>query len=200
MTESTEMRIIDAAAQLFAERGYSGTTTRLLADRAGVNEVTIFRLFGTKKGVLAALMARMGEEGIAAEAARGAIPEHAVEALHALAHREFESAARFGAVAARMVFDMHSQPELADLFASGGPKNNLSELASRFEAWQARGEVRGDLDPHIMAEAFSSLTSTYVIFRQVLGMQPTGELPSEATMQQLVDIFLTGVLVTGAPK
>ena len=45
-------RIIDAAARLFGEHGVAGTTTRRVAEVAGVNEVTIFRLFGSKTALL----------------------------------------------------------------------------------------------------------------------------------------------------
>ena len=57
----TQEAILRAAAELFAERGYRGTTTRALAERAGVNEVTIFRRFKNKQGVLAALAASFAE-------------------------------------------------------------------------------------------------------------------------------------------
>ena len=51
MLDSRE-RIIDAAARLFGEHGVAGTTTRRIAEVAGVNEVTIFRLFGSKAALL----------------------------------------------------------------------------------------------------------------------------------------------------
>ncbi|MHC1679951.1 MAG: TetR/AcrR family transcriptional regulator [Methanomassiliicoccales archaeon] len=41
-------KILEAAFELFAERGYDGTTTRSIAKKAGVNEVTLFRTFGSK--------------------------------------------------------------------------------------------------------------------------------------------------------
>lgn len=40
--------LLDAARQIFAERGYRGTSTRDIAEKAGVTEVMIFRHFGTK--------------------------------------------------------------------------------------------------------------------------------------------------------
>lgn len=40
--------MLDAARDLFAERGFKGTSTRDIAERAGVSEVMIFRHFGTK--------------------------------------------------------------------------------------------------------------------------------------------------------
>jgi AcrR family transcriptional regulator len=44
--------ILEAAARLFGERGYRGTTTRHIAREAGVSEVTLFRQFGTKDALL----------------------------------------------------------------------------------------------------------------------------------------------------
>lgn len=55
MTSSTtQERIIKAAVELVNEKGYKGATTRSIADRAGVNEVTLFRHFGSKKGIVEA--------------------------------------------------------------------------------------------------------------------------------------------------
>lgn len=53
---STEKRITNAARELFIKRGYRGTTTREIASRAGVSEVTVFRKFGSKKNLLKRVM------------------------------------------------------------------------------------------------------------------------------------------------
>ena len=47
MSETGES-ILNAAMMLFAEKGFSGTTTRQIAQQAGVNEVTLFRHFRSK--------------------------------------------------------------------------------------------------------------------------------------------------------
>ena len=54
--KSTKTRLIEAALDLFAERGVTDTTTKAVADRARVNEVTLFRHFGSKHGLLLAVM------------------------------------------------------------------------------------------------------------------------------------------------
>ena len=41
-------KLLEAAARVFAETGYRGATTRRIAHEAGVNEVTLFRHFGSK--------------------------------------------------------------------------------------------------------------------------------------------------------
>src|ERR1700722_1880627 len=52
MTAPTREHILDAAARLYGEHGFRGTTTRRIAQEAGVNEVTLFRLFGSKTALL----------------------------------------------------------------------------------------------------------------------------------------------------
>ena len=44
--------LLEAALKVFAEHGTRGATTRRIAHAAGVNEVTLFRIFGSKEGLL----------------------------------------------------------------------------------------------------------------------------------------------------
>lgn len=52
----TRARILDAANELFLERGYARTTMQELADRAGVARDTVHAIFGGKARVLTALI------------------------------------------------------------------------------------------------------------------------------------------------
>lgn len=60
--DSTDERIIRAYLRLAVERGFVGTTTRAVAEAAGVNEVTIFRRFGDKVSLMRALYERLDPE------------------------------------------------------------------------------------------------------------------------------------------
>jgi AcrR family transcriptional regulator len=55
-TNSTRQRLIQAALELFTAQGVIATTTRQIAERAEVNEVTLFRHFGNKHGLLLAVL------------------------------------------------------------------------------------------------------------------------------------------------
>jgi AcrR family transcriptional regulator len=54
-------RIIEAAIELFAERGYEASTAEIAA-RAGVGEATLFRRFPTKDDLIKAIVQMMLEE------------------------------------------------------------------------------------------------------------------------------------------
>jgi AcrR family transcriptional regulator len=47
-----EQDILEAAIKIFSEKSYHGTTTKEIAQEAGVSEGTIFRYFDTKKDIL----------------------------------------------------------------------------------------------------------------------------------------------------
>ena len=53
----TRERIKDAAVRLFGTRGFRGATTRRIAEMAGVNEVTLFRQFGSTERLLTEALA-----------------------------------------------------------------------------------------------------------------------------------------------
>ena len=49
---ATRESLLEVTARLYAEHGWRGTTTRRIAEAAGVNEVTLFRQFGSKESLL----------------------------------------------------------------------------------------------------------------------------------------------------
>jgi len=197
--ENTEAKILAAAAALIAERGYAATTTRAIAERAGVNEVTLFRRFGNKLGVLEALAASWMPN--MAGYALDDLPTlgDTLATLRELADREVTQSASAGPAATRLVLDARTTPELAALIGSG-PSGNHASLAAYVSERQAAGDLRQDLSADVIAEAFFALTSGVIMSRQVMSGEsepPYGMTIHEAA-GQLLEIFMAGVGTTGA--
>ena len=57
-------RILDAAARVYAEAGFRGATTRRIADEAQVNEITIFRQFGSKAALIDEVLRSRGGQAL----------------------------------------------------------------------------------------------------------------------------------------
>ncbi|MDT8912144.1 TetR family transcriptional regulator [Amycolatopsis sp. PS_44_ISF1] len=57
---ATKAALLDAAEELFAERGFDRTTVRDIAKRAGANQALLFRYFGSKEALFGIVMARGG--------------------------------------------------------------------------------------------------------------------------------------------
>ncbi|WP_406142191.1 TetR family transcriptional regulator [Streptomyces sp. NBC_01089] len=62
--QGTRRLLLDAAAELFAERGYEAATVRDIAALAGVNQALLFRYFGSKQALLTEVMASGGQEQV----------------------------------------------------------------------------------------------------------------------------------------
>ncbi|WP_036477093.1 TetR family transcriptional regulator [Myxosarcina sp. GI1] len=92
--KSTKARLIEAALDLFAERGVTETTTKAVAERANVNEVTLFRNFGNKyrlllaviedSAVFAKLVHALVEKANSKETVAEFLQEYAKESLNTL--------------------------------------------------------------------------------------------------------------------
>src|SRR3982751_5575039 len=79
--------VLDAALIEFAEAGFEGTSTEDIARRAGISQPYLFRLFGTKKELFKATVARCFRETLelfqrAAEGTRGEEALHAIGAAY----------------------------------------------------------------------------------------------------------------------
>lgn len=190
--QATGTKILDATSELFAERGYSATTTRAIAERAGVNEVTIFRHFGNKAGVLRALGERFAATSSARFMSELPHPEDVRATLLSLARHEIAVSLENGGVALRLAFDAPTVPEIAQMMGEG-PGGNVEALANYIAEQQAAGRVRHDIAPHVLAEAFATLTSSYVMYRMMMGFlaKPEDAL-TDTTIEQLFDIFWSG--------
>jgi AcrR family transcriptional regulator len=195
---ATDDRILDAAEALFAVSGYGGTTTRALAQHAGVNEVTLFRRFGSKAGVLAALGERVAGQSAGLTSVDLPAGIDLDEALERLARAEILGARRFGALTLRLVMESAGQAEVAEALGAGTGRNRAA-VSGFLEQRQERGELRGDVPAELLAEAFFALTSGLVLGRLLSGAevgQPQGDPPvgsaDERLVGDVVALFLAG--------
>ena len=93
-------QILAAAAVVFGERGYAGTTTDQVAQAAGISQPYVVRMFGSKERLFLAVLDRALKALLAAfrSALAEAGDDRSPAALDALAHR-------FGAVYTELVRD-----------------------------------------------------------------------------------------------
>jgi AcrR family transcriptional regulator len=139
-------RLVLAALDLFAERGYEDTTVTGIAERAGLTKSTFFRYFPDKREVLFGgdTMTALLAEGIAAPPP-GAAPLEAVAcALDAVGRQAFTPGRRQFVARRRAV--IAANPELREREALKG----LSLIAAMTDALRRRGVP--DMTSRVAAE------------------------------------------------
>jgi len=128
-------RLILAALDLFAERGYENTTVIDIAKRAGLTKSTFFRYFPDKREVLFGgdTMTGLLVEGVAAAPVAATPLEAVANALHAIGREVFIPARREFSARRRAV--IAANPELQEREALKG----LGLTASTTDALKRRG-------------------------------------------------------------
>ncbi len=204
----TKERLLDAAAQLFAERGYAGTSMRAVTQAAGVSVSAANYHFGTKEALLLATLGRTilpvnqarmeALDALEARAgAAGPTLEQVLEAFLAPAVRGRDQAPgrdRFREVAARLYSD---PPEVVTAFK----EENFGPLSARFTAAFQRAVP--DRNPREIAVAFQLIVGmmVHVISGQLelgnIGFAAGSALPSdEELLDQMVRFGAAGMRST----
>lgn len=156
-TESGELQshLLDAAEILFAEHGYAATPLRRIADQAGVNPALVHYYFGSKLGLLRAVLDRALEPMARALAE---MPGGQFPGVAAIARLMFTMASQHPALPRLIVREvMLSGGDMQALFIEhyaprlGGALPDLIRLA------QQRGQVDPDCDPGMAALMILSL-------------------------------------------
>ena len=157
MKADTRKRILDAAEATFAEAGWLGATTQQIARAAGVNEVTLFRHFGTKEALFGALIGRFIEGR--RELIDQAISEHAPmeEVLARLAKRQHESWLASAGFIRTLLGEMHRHPAEVRKVVHETAWPLREQMLRLLQGWQREGQVRAGVDCEAALDLFSAL-------------------------------------------
>ena len=180
-------RLLSAALEMFSTRGMAATT-REIADAAGVNEVTLFRLFESKDRLLAAVVG----EVVRAES----------EALDRVDFIDFDIRRDIAALA-EVFYATHEQyqPFMRTMLAhrfhprltEDIMRDVIQPLRDKFIRYLAEGQRRGVIRPYIaLAAAVDAFTG--MIFAAVLRRSVYAPGYSRETyLRTCVDLFLAGI-------
>ena len=173
----TRLRILEASGDLFAERGYGATTIDAVAASAGVAVDTVYAIFGTKKGMLSALIdlrvtgSSEGSDVLAGEGPRAL--RNVSNQRQMLAGFAADIVPRIERV--RPIDDVMQSagaidPEIAELRARM-QENRFSKLRTFIEWLAANAALRRDMDVDEAATVAWTLTSPEVnrLLRDVRG-------------------------------
>ena len=187
---STRDRIIDAALELMYERGYDGTTTRAIAERADVNEVTLFRHFGSKRNLLMAVIDRETDIDEEVTDAQFAFTGDMEADLRMAGARMSKEMVERGKLVKIIMMEATKDPEVWE-HVSRTPFQVIGHMTRYFERSRDQGRMR-EVDPFMVAIAFFSFFFRTMVANAFLGRDVFIEM-SEETIEGFVDVFINGV-------
>lgn len=199
--EDRRRQILQVAMSLFSKRGFRGTTTKEIAQAAGVSEAMVFRHFANKEELYSAIidhkacadnfqqpsdivpdaLARKDDRAVFSGIALAMMyhHEHDTEFLRLLTHSALEG------------------HELAEMFWDRNVRRMYDFLGSYIRERQRDGAMR-DIDPAIVVRCFLGMIIHYSLSNILWDKRRLLlNIPNERAAEEFTEILLRGIAAPG---
>ena len=199
--EERRLQILRVAVSLFSRRGFRGTTTKEIAQAAGVSEAMVFRHFANKEELYSAIIDHKAcadnfqqpcdivPEALARKDDRAVFSGIALAMMR---HHEHDT--EFLRLLTQSALEGH---ELADMFWDRNVRRMYDFLGSYIRERQRDGAMR-DIDPTIVVRCFLGMVIHHSLnnilwdtSRRLL------DIPNERAAEEFTELLLRGVAATG---
>lgn len=187
---TTADRIVEAAIQLISEKGYAAATTRSIAALAGVNEVTIFRHFGNKRGILKAAVERFSYGPVFQDVLQREVSYSLHEDLLHFSERYFQTMLPIKDLVLIAFKEANTFPEIDEELASV-PRQLKEQLMSYFGKMKEMGRM-ADVPEEEAALSFIALNFGHFVSFIRLG-ENVSKLQIQGILQTSMAIFSRGL-------
>lgn len=187
-----ETRILKAAQKLFARRGYNGTTTRDLAQAAGVAEGTLFRHFENKKAILVAV-ATQGWIEILTDLLTELSEMPSYKAIAQVMRKRMLNLHQNADMLRVCFMEAQFHPELSEQIQSEVIVKMTDVAEAFFETAMDQGIYRR-MNPRIVAQIFLGMFNIAGFSRDTVTPVDSSPQAMLEMAEGMADIFLNGVL------
>ncbi len=194
-SEERRKLIVDAALNLFAEKGFSGARTKEIARAAGVSETLIFQHFRDKEELYREALQELFshhpmlqdiEQKAAARDDAGVLRDLA---LHVITHSRLDRR-----IIRLSIFSALEGAEGPGMFHSGGgAAGPMPELLADYFRRRVSEGAFAKIDPDIAARLFIQMVDMYVADREAGITGPPLDCTDEEAVENMVRIFLHGM-------
>jgi AcrR family transcriptional regulator len=201
--EDRRLQILLVAIHLFAKKGFRGTTTREIAQAAGVSEAMVFRHFATKEELYTAILDHKACAGVSANLcedeevaeAVGRRDDRAVfEALARTVLQHHENDMEFLRLLMHAALEGH---ELGKMFWERNVLQMYEFLGDYIEERQREGALR-ELEPRIVVRAFLGMIIHHSVNNNLWDTQRRLlDISNELAAHEFTEILLKGIATAG---
>ena len=192
--EDTRTKILQAALQLFARRGYDGTTTKDLAKSAGVAEGTLFRYFANKKAILIEV-ATAGWVDILTDLLTELSEMGSYKAVSQVMRRRMLNIRQNSDLLRVCFIEAQYHPELKQIIQTEVIDKMTDVAEAFFETAMSKGIYR-QMNPKVVAKVFLGIFAIAGFSDETIIDPNASPQAMQEMAEGISDIFLRGVLNT----
>lgn len=183
--------LISAATSLFAENGFTGTTTKQIAKAAGVSEALLFKHFPTKRALYTAILAEKAQYTGLREAVEEAAGKRDDERLFTLLASYRIRKGTDPTLLRLLLFSALEGHEMSDLFFQKQYRVFHDLLAGYIRRRIDDGVFR-PVDPLLAARAFFGIIVHHRLLHDIFGLPM--HVAHQAAVTEYVSLFLGGLV------
>ena len=188
--DATRERLLDAAAETFARDGIRGATTREIARKADVNEVTLFRHFKSKEQLLRAVLQRGLVSEVAMMDQHSSWKENLRESMEKYARHYYSHLEKKEGIARAFLAEAQILPKSMQTMIAEVIRPVRERLVLILTDAQRAGVVRKEVNVECALDAFKN-TLYAGMLRQ--GVYLPRNYTMDAYISTVVDIFVRGI-------
>ena len=185
-----EDRLLDAATQVFLEKGFTATSIDEIAAAAKASKITFYKHFGNKDELFETVVIRLNER-IHKTFAAALEGQTSVE-RGLLSFAGEMMAVLYSVEAVKLLRVLHSEserfPHLSEVFEEAGPKQGRALLAGFLRKEMKDGRLR-KADADLAAEHFMHLALGELSRRLLLGLASPTKDQIDKRLKSAVDVF-----------
>lgn len=191
--EERRRQIVEAAAELFARKGFQGTTTREIAEAVGGSEAMIFKYFPTKEELYSAIIeAKAKTDEILAATAQAATAKDDAGVFQAIGRSMIETTEADPTLMRLLLFSALEGHELSEMFFESRVRRLHEFLSAYIHQRIADGEFK-EVDPLVTARGFVGMVVHYLLIHEVFGVKRPPRSSPEEVVSTFVNVFLKGL-------
>lgn len=201
--EERRLQILRVAVRLFSQRGFRGTTTKEIAQTAGVSEAMVFRHFATKVELYSAILDHkacadggLKDPGsLIADAVHRKDDQAVFETLAFEALQHHDKDPEFQRL---LLYSALEEHELAQMFWERTVLQIYGLLSSYISERQRDGAFR-EVNPYVVVRAFVGMIIHHSLNNNLWDKQRTLlNITNEDAAREFTEILLAGIVKNGS--
>jgi AcrR family transcriptional regulator len=187
-------QILEVASGIFARRGYQGTTTREIAEEAGVNEALLFRHFPSKENLYWTMLEELCHAGGRRDRMKRILEQGGTdfEVFRAIALETLVRSPRDRELTRLLWFTALENHELSVRFFNAFVAEYYEALAGYIRTRTRQGAFR-KIDPLLAARGFLGMVAYHFLIQELFGGEQYQKFDVEEVANTLAGIWLAGV-------
>lgn len=192
-------QILEVAAEIFADQGYKGATTREIAEKARVNEAIIFRHFPSKEDLYWGVIEEMLSHGGRSHRELDERLDQSADLRQLLFTLASEMLQRDTRLARLSLYSALENHKLSQRFFRTYVAKYYEMLAEHLRKRMEKGELRR-MDPLLAARGFLGMIGNHFMVQEILGGKRYQKFNPQRVAETLTDIWLCGMLTNHGRK